>query len=100
MVLVRRLMRVSGCCDAVVKTVTCAHGEDGGDVPALIVGDQENGLTLALVDVAAQLLVRLVARAGRAHAREAAERVAALPACAILEHNWTVDRLLTQLNRI
>lgn len=67
------------------KVVTC-DGEGGGDVPPLIVPDDENELTLALVDVAADLFVGLVARAGRAHAAEAAQRVAALPPRAVLAH--------------
>lgn len=65
--------------------VTCDDGEHGGDVPALNVRDDVK-LTLALVDVAAALLGGFQARAGRAHAREAARRVAALPARAVLQH--------------
>lgn len=71
--------------DALIKVVTC-DGEGGGDVPPLIVPDDENDLTLALVDVAAQLLVGLVASPGRAHASETAQGVAALAPCAVLEH--------------
>lgn len=49
-------------------------------------------LFLALVYVAADLLVRLVPRARRTHAREAARRVAALPARAVrLMHITFID---------
>lgn len=67
--------------------VTCRYWDGEGNVPALHVEDGVCGLTLAFVDVAAELRLGLVARAARAHAREAAQRVAALPARAVLINN-------------
>lgn len=64
--------------------VTCQGREGGRDVAPLILPEDVNDLTLAFVDVAADLLVRLVAGAGGTHAREAAESVAALTAGAVL----------------
>lgn len=61
-----------------------------GDVPPVAV--RLAGLTGALVHVAAQLRAGLVARAGRAHAQEAARRVAALPARAQLQYRSLVTQ--------
>lgn len=78
-------------CVALGCSRTCGVYSEG-DVPP--VGGVQAGLTGALVHVAAALRLRLVARAGRAHAREAARRVAAHAARAQLQMHDTTTIFL------
>lgn len=77
-----------------IKCVTCPRREGGGYVAALIVGLDVMclSLTLALVDVPTQLQLGLVARALGTHTREAARRVAALAARAVLRTHGDMQR--------
>lgn len=67
------------------RLVTCSDWDHRGDVAPIVFLDDEKSLTLAFVNVSADLFVGLVTSPRWAYAREASESVAALTACAVLQ---------------
>lgn len=67
------------------RLVTCSDWDHRGNVASIVFLDDEKSLTLAFVNVSADLFVGLVTSARRAYAREASQSVAALTAGTVLE---------------